>query len=154
MRNAVGPMDYTPGAMISMQPNVYRAERPIPQVSEPVLTSWRFLSFLKAVCRCWQIIRLFIIGTKIVLVSLRVFLSLGMKRVALEAKAGEYAIIAKRKGDKWFIGGMTNNGQTEREFAVKLDFLKKDRAYQNEHLLKMVSMAGVRQWTTAVSLHK
>ena len=28
MRNAVGPMDYTPGAMISMQPNVYRAERP------------------------------------------------------------------------------------------------------------------------------
>ena len=48
----------------------------------------------------------------------------------MEAKAGEYAIIAKRKGDKWFIGGMTNNGQTEREFAVKLDFLKKDRAYQ------------------------
>ena len=25
---------------------------------------------------------------------------------------------------------MTNNGQTEREFAVKLDFLKKDRTYQ------------------------
>ena len=72
MRNAVGPMDYTPGAMISMQPNVYRAERPN--------SARRFLSFLKAVCRCWQIIRLFIIGTKIVLVSLRVFLSLGMKR--------------------------------------------------------------------------
>ena len=28
MRNAVGPMDYTPGAMISMQPDVYSAERP------------------------------------------------------------------------------------------------------------------------------
>ena len=28
MRNAVGPMDYTPGAMISMQPNIYRSERP------------------------------------------------------------------------------------------------------------------------------
>lgn len=28
MRNAVGPMDYTPGAMISMQPDVYRAARP------------------------------------------------------------------------------------------------------------------------------
>ena len=28
MRNAVGPMDYTPGAMISMQPEVYRADRP------------------------------------------------------------------------------------------------------------------------------
>lgn len=28
MRNAVGPMDYTPGAMISMQPDVYSAQRP------------------------------------------------------------------------------------------------------------------------------
>ncbi|WP_246230072.1 glycoside hydrolase family 97 catalytic domain-containing protein [Mucilaginibacter humi] len=28
MRNAVGPMDYTPGAMISMQPEAYRAARP------------------------------------------------------------------------------------------------------------------------------
>ena len=28
MRNAVGPMDYTPGAMISMQPDRYNASRP------------------------------------------------------------------------------------------------------------------------------
>ena len=28
MRNAVGPMDFTPGAMINMQPEVYRAARP------------------------------------------------------------------------------------------------------------------------------
>ena len=50
--------------------------------------------------------------------------------VALEAKAGEYVIVAKRKGDKWFIGGMTNNGKKEREFTIKLDFLNKDRSYQ------------------------
>jgi alpha-glucosidase len=40
---------------------------------------------------------------------------------ALEAKAGEYVIVAKRKGDKWFIGGITNG--TERDFTIKLDFL-------------------------------
>ncbi len=28
MRNAVGPMDYTPGPMISMQPELYSAQRP------------------------------------------------------------------------------------------------------------------------------
>ena len=50
--------------------------------------------------------------------------------MALEAKAGEYVIVAKRKGDKWFIGGMTNNGKKEREFTIKLDFLNKDRSYQ------------------------
>ena len=27
---------------------------------------------------------------------------------AIEGKIGEYAIIARRKGDSWYIGGMTN----------------------------------------------
>ena len=130
MRNAVGPMDYTPGAMISMQPNVYRAERPnsasigtrayqlalfvifesgLQMLADNPTLYYRnedYTRFITSVPVTWD------------------------ETVALEAKAGEYAIIAKRKGDKWFIGGMTNNGQTEREFAVKLDFLKKDRAYQ------------------------
>ena len=50
--------------------------------------------------------------------------------MALEAKAGEYVIVAKRKGDKWYIGGITNNGETKREFTVSLDFLKQNRSYQ------------------------
>ena len=40
---------------------------------------------------------------------------------ALEAKAGEYVVVAKRKGSKWFIGGITN--ATPRDFQLKLDFL-------------------------------
>ena len=130
MRNAVGPMDYTPGAMISMQPNVYRAERPN---SSSIGT------------RAYQLALFVIFESGLQMLAdnptlyyrnedcTRFITSVPVtwdETVALEAKAGEYAIIAKRKGDKWFIGGMTNNGQTEREFAVKLDFLKKDRAYQ------------------------
>ena len=130
MRNAVGPMDYTPGAMISMQPNVYRAERPN---SASIGT------------RAYQLALFVIFESGLQMLAdnptlyyrnedcTRFISSVPVtwdETVALEAKAGEYAIIAKRKGDKWFIGGMTNNGQTEREFAVKLDFLKKDRAYQ------------------------
>lgn len=130
MRNAVGPMDYTPGAMISMQPNVYRAERPN---SASIGT------------RAYQLALFVIFESGLQMLAdnptlyyrnedcTRFITSVPVtwdETVALEAKAGEYAIIAKRKGDKWFIGGMTNNGQTEREFAVKLDFLKKDRTYQ------------------------
>lgn len=130
MRNAVGPMDYTPGAMISMQSNVYRAERPN---SASIGT------------RAYQLALFVIFESGLQMLAdnptlyyrnedcTRFITSVPVtwdETVALEAKAGEYAIIAKRKGDKWFIGGMTNNGQTEREFAVKLDFLKKDRAYQ------------------------
>lgn len=130
MRNAVGPMDYTPGAMISMQPNVYRAERPN---SASIGT------------RAYQLALFVIFESGLQMLAdnptlyyrnedcTRFITSVPVtwdETVALEAKAGEYAIIAKRKGDKWFIGGITNNGQTEREFAVKLDFLKKDRTYQ------------------------
>lgn len=130
MRNAVGPMDYTPGAMISMQPNVYRAERPN---SASIGT------------RAYQLALFVIFESGLQMLAdnptlyyrnedcTRFITSVPVtwdETVALEANAGEYAIIAKRKGDKWFIGGMTNNGQTEREFAVKLDFLKKDRTYQ------------------------
>jgi alpha-glucosidase len=43
--------------------------------------------------------------------------------IALAAKVGEYAIVAKRKGDKWYIGGMTNNKEKERVFELPLDFL-------------------------------
>ena len=48
-----------------------------------------------------------------------------MKQFVLEAKVGEYVIVAKRKGEKWFIGGMTNDKENEREFEINLDFLKR-----------------------------
>ena len=49
--------------------------------------------------------------------------------IALEAKAGEYAIVAKRKGEQWYIGGMTNNRERERVFNISLDFLQEGKNY-------------------------
>ena len=49
---------------------------------------------------------------------------------ALEAKAGQYAIVAKRKGTKWFIGGITNNAEKQRNFKLNLDFLKAGKTYK------------------------
>jgi alpha-glucosidase len=47
---------------------------------------------------------------------------------ALVADAGEVAVVAKRKGKKWFIGGITN--AKGRELTIKPDFLDKNRSYQ------------------------
>lgn len=43
--------------------------------------------------------------------------------ISLASELGEYAIVAKRKGSKWYIGGMTNNDERERVFELPLDFL-------------------------------
>ena len=50
--------------------------------------------------------------------------------IALKAKVGEYAIVAKRKGDKWYIGGMTNNREQQRDFELNLNFLKEGQTYR------------------------
>lgn len=130
MRNAVGAMDYTPGAMISMQPNVYCGNRPNSAS----------------------------IGTRAYQLALFVIFESGLQMLAdnptmyyrnadctefitqvpttwddtkvLEAKVGEYVVVAKRKGDKWYIGGMTNNKEEERVFNVNLDFLNAGKIYK------------------------
>ena len=45
----------------------------------------------------------------------------------LYGKIGEYAVIARRSGESWFIGCM--NGNDQHTFDVPLDFLDKDRRY-------------------------
>ncbi|GAE85737.1 glycoside hydrolase family 97 protein [Bacteroides reticulotermitis] len=130
MRNAVGPMDYTPGAMISMQPNVYASQRPNSAS----------------------------IGTRAYQLALFVIFESGLQMLAdnptlyyrnpdctdfitqvpttwdetkaLAAQVGEYAIIAKRKDGKWYIGGITNNKEQERTFTLNLDFLESGRTYK------------------------
>ena len=130
MRNAVGPMDYTPGAMISMQPEVYRSERPnsasigtrayqlalfvvfesgLQMLADNPTNYYRekeCTEFITSVPTTWD------------------------ETVALEAQAGQYAIVAKRKGSKWFIGGITNNAEKERTFKLNLNFLKAGKAYK------------------------
>ncbi|MCV9929460.1 glycoside hydrolase family 97 protein [Flavobacterium sp. LS1R49] len=43
--------------------------------------------------------------------------------VALDGKVGEYVATARRKGDKWFVGGLTN--WSAREMTIDLSFLNK-----------------------------
>jgi alpha-glucosidase len=129
MRNAVGPMDYTPGAMISMQPESYSAERPnagsigtrayqmalfvvfesgIQMLADNPTLYYRNLDcteFITSVPTTWDETR------------------------ALAATVGELAVVAKRKGDKWFIGGITNDAQKVRNLPLDLSFLDKGKSY-------------------------
>ena len=50
----------------------------------------------------------------------------------LEAKVGEYLVIARRKDDRWFIAGLTNG--KERSFDIRLDFLQKNQ-YEAEIMM-------------------
>ena len=46
----------------------------------------------------------------------------------MAAEAGEYVVTAKRKGQKWFIGGITNDKQ--REVDVTLSILPEGKNMQ------------------------
>ncbi len=122
IRNAVGAADFTPGGMNNMQPELYRATRPNSGA----------------------------MGTRVFQMALYVVLESGVQMLAdnptryvqaddctryiaqvpttwdetrcLEARVGEYVVVAKRKGARWFIGAITNN--TPRDFTLSLDFLK------------------------------
>ncbi|SEN55732.1 alpha-glucosidase [bacterium A37T11] len=130
MRNAVGPMDYTPGAMLNMQPEVYVSERPNSAS----------------------------IGTRAYQMALYVLFESGLQMLAdnptlyyknaectefitsvpttwdetkpLKAAVGEYVITAKRKGENWFIGGITNSHESGRLFKIPLNFLAPGKKYK------------------------
>ena len=123
IRNAVGATDFTPGGMNNRQPDNYTGSRPNSGAA----------------------------GTRAFQMALYVVLESGIQMLAdnpaeyyknddcaryiasvpttwdetraLETEVGKYIIVAKRKGDKWFIGGICEGEQRERVFNVKLDFL-------------------------------
>ncbi|TVT41569.1 glycoside hydrolase family 97 protein [Hymenobacter setariae] len=128
LRNAVGPMDYTPGAMRSAHPKDYRgnwvntmsigtrghqlamyivftsglqmlADNPFNYLREPETTS-----FITAVPVTWDETRV------------------------LEAAVGDYIVTARRKGTTWYLGGMT--AEKAHELTLPTDFLTKGARYQ------------------------
>ncbi len=122
IRNAVGAADFTPGGMFNLQPERYLSNRPNSGA----------------------------MGTRAFQMALYVVLESGVQMLAdnptryyqnddctryiasvpttwdetraLAADVGKYVVVAKRKGGKWFIGGICN-GDEERTLQLPLDFL-------------------------------
>lgn len=125
MRNAVGAMDFTPGAMQNAQPEDNRGTWSMPMGS----------------------------GTRAYQMALYVCFESGLQMLAdsptrylqqdectrfiasvpttwdetriLSAKAGDHYVVAKRKADKWFVGAMT--GDKPQDIEISLDFIDAKR---------------------------
>jgi alpha-glucosidase len=143
IRNAVGPMDYTPGSMLNYQPERHHGGRPICagvgtkafNLAIFVLAESNLQMLMDNPCRYdqWPDCRDFLTSVPVNWDETRV----------VAAEAGQYCVVAKRKGDKWFICGITNS--TERDMQLKLDFLPAGKQYKmtsfkdgvNAHIIAM-----------------
>lgn len=120
-RMVAGPMDYTPGAMInanrenfrpifsepmSMGTRAHQAamyviyESPLQMLSDNPSNYWKdttFTRFIASVPTVWD------------------------TTIALEARAGQYLLMARRLGQNWYVGGMTDF--TARDLLIDLSFL-------------------------------
>lgn len=130
MRNVCGPMDFTPGAMLNAQPENLGYTR-----IKPVGTGTRAFQMSTFICfesglqmladnpfnyyrerECTEFI------TKVPVTW--------DETKALVAEAGKVLVVAKRKGDKWYVGGMCNGTEKVRLMEIPLDFLSGQRTYQ------------------------
>ncbi|MBQ8454253.1 MAG: glycoside hydrolase family 97 protein [Bacteroidaceae bacterium] len=143
IRNAVGPMDYTPGSMLNYQPERHHGNRPICagvgtkafNLAIFVLAESNLQMLMDNPCRYdqWPDCRDFLTSVPVNWDETRV----------LQAEAGQYIVTAKRKGDQWFVGGITNS--TERDLQLRLDFLTAGKQYKmtsfkdgvNAHIIAM-----------------
>ncbi len=122
IRMVAGPMDYTPGAMINATKENFRQifeapmapgtrchqlamyvvfESPLQMLSDNPSNYYRepeAMEFLKKVPTVWD------------------------ETHVLDAKVGEYILIARRSGDSWFVGAMTD--WSARTMELDLNFLQ------------------------------
>ena len=123
MRNAVGPMDFTPGSMQSAQP-----EDNYGTGSMPMGSGTRAYQMALYVC--------FESGLQMLADSPTRYLredectrfiasvpTTWDETRVLRAKAGEYYVVAKRKGEKWFVGAIT--GSHPQDLTIDFGFLSR-----------------------------
>jgi alpha-glucosidase len=130
VRNAVGPMDFTPGAMLNGQPENLGYTR-----IKPVGTG----------TRCFSMSLYIVFESGLQMLADNPFNYYRERECtdfitkvpvtwdetkALYAEAGKCLIVAKRKGDQWFIGGMVNDSEKVRTIDVDLSFLSDNKNYQ------------------------
>ena len=120
-RMFAGPMDYTPGAMVNGTKDNFR-----PIFNQPMSQG----------TRCHQLAMYVVFESPLQMLcdspsnydrqpDAMEFLSIVPtawdQTTALNARIGEYLTVARKKGNDWFIGSMTD--WTPRDFRISLDFL-------------------------------
>jgi alpha-glucosidase len=126
-RMVAGPMDYTPGAMSNAQliNHMISFDRPsglgtrCHEISKYVI----FESPLQMLCDSPSRYRKEVECTRFITQIPQVW----DETIVLEAKVSDYLVIARRSGNDWYLGAMTD--WTARNFEIPLDFLSDDGEY-------------------------
>lgn len=128
IRNAVGPMDFTPGMVICQQPEFYVGDRPVtPAVGTKVSQMAQIVAFETGMqmladnpCRydMYPECRDFMCGVPVE----------WDETVVLAGELGQYYVVAKRNGDTWYIAGLNNS--TPRDVALDMSFLGEGKAWE------------------------
>ncbi len=122
IRMLAGPMDYTQGAMHNANKDNYRAVWSEPmsqgtrcrQLAEYVI----FESPFNMLCDCPSNYR----DEEECTDFIADIPTIWDETIALDGKVGEYTVIARRSGDRWYVGGITN--WEEREIEIDLSELE------------------------------
>ncbi|MCR5244456.1 MAG: glycoside hydrolase family 97 protein [Bacteroidales bacterium] len=123
LRNVTGAMEFTPGAMVCMQPEYYVSKRPnSAAVGTKTAQMAMFVVFESGLHMLADNPSRYYAND-----DCTKFISsvpqLWDETIALAAKVGQYVVVAKRKDNKWFIGGMTAERNEPIEIEIPLDFL-------------------------------
>ena len=124
IRNAVGPMDFTPGSMQSAQPEDNRGTGSMPMGSGTRAYQMAlYVCFESGVQMLADSPTRYLREEECTRFIAAVPTTWDETRV-LAACAGDYYVVAKRKGSKWFVGAIT--GDKAQDLVVSLDFLTQD----------------------------
>jgi alpha-glucosidase len=130
-RMVAGPMDYTPGAMRNTNKNEFYINyySPMSRGTRAQQASMYVIydAPLQMFCDNPSNYRKEPLYTHFI----SRFPTVWDKTIALEGKIGEFVIVARQNGEKWYVGGMTD--WKARTFKIPLTFLK-DKKYKIEIL--------------------
>lgn len=130
MRNAVGPMDYTPGAMISTQPDRYAGRRPnAASIGTRAYQLALFVLFESGIQMLADNPTLYMRNNDCTEFIASIPQTWDETRL-IDAKIGDYVAVAKRKGDKWYVGAITAEGDKWRTFDLPMSFLADGKRYK------------------------
>ena len=130
LRNVTGAMEYTPGAMFSTQPEVYISRRPnSASIGTRAYQMALFVVFESGIQMLADNPTLYYRNDECTKFISSVPV-LWDETVPLCAKVGEVALVAKRNGEEWYIGGMTAERKEPLTLDITLDFLPEGKTFE------------------------
>lgn len=128
-RNVTGAMEYTPGAMLSMQPERYAGLRPnSASIGTRAYQMALFVVFESGLQMLADNPTLYFNNDDCTRFMTGVPV-LWDETVSVDSKLGDHVLVAKRSGQKWFVGGITAERKEPLALDLTFDFLPEGKTF-------------------------